>query len=233
MAHPIFSETFSDWIAIGSLAGSISIVVLAKFNYWCARTAKRQAKAATEQACVALIAAERARDQADRARQDAERVLASLKSLESQQKSLDDRNRQNAVDQLLAIAQNCRLWIPLLPLPLDGTSLSLARPDLTETLLSAAHGNKPLAEEFRLFEARLAAAQNTLRAFMEQPTVARQTAQKIMATLGNHLEQVANTAENFAFRIETGGMPREWSVQAEEPLPKPRAKKSSVRNIAA
>ncbi len=230
MAHPIFSATFTDWIAIGSLAGSISIVVLAKFNYWCARTAKRQAKAATEQACVALIAAERARDLAERAHQDAEKILAALKSMETQQKNHDAKYRQGAVDQLFTIALNCRKWIPLLAGPADGTSIRLAKEDLSDILYRSADGNRNLIDEFRLFEARLAAAQNTLRAFMDQPLASRQSARKILVTLSNHLEQVANTSENLAFRIETGGMPTAWSEEAQAPDTKPV---SPIRNIAA
>ena len=216
MVKPLFSENFTDWIAISSLAGSISIVILSKFNYWCVRASKRQAKAATEQACVALIAAERARDQAESARKSLEAILAEVKDFQKQTETRKTARRQSVTDRLLSISQNVRIWIAGMTEAPEGFPVDILPEDIEEILAQTMEHSPRLKGDVRLFHTRLEAADNTLRAFMEQPRALRVNALKLVTTLSNHLEQVAAMAENLAFCMETSEMPATWNAIAEE-----------------
>ena len=216
MVQPFFSETLTDWIAIGSLAGSVSVIILSKFNYWCVRSAKRQAKAATEQACVALIAAERARDQAESARKSLEALLAEVKTFQKQNETRKIVRRQSVTDRLLSISQNVRIWIAGMTEAPEGFPVDIVPEDIEAILTQTTEHSPSLKGEVRLFHTRLNAADNTLRAFMEQPRALRVNALKLVTTLSNHLEQVATMAENLAFSMETSQMPATWNEIAEE-----------------
>jgi hypothetical protein len=116
----------------------------------------------------------------------------------------------------LSISQNVRIWIAGMTEAPEGFPVDIVPEDIEAILTQTTEHSPSLTGEVRLFHTRLNAADNTLRAFMEQPRALRVNAPKLVTTLSNHLEQVATMAENLAFSMETSQMPATWNEIAEE-----------------
>jgi hypothetical protein len=212
MSLLFLNETVTNLIAISSVSGAVAIMVLAKFNYWCATTAKRQAKVATEQASVGLWAAQMARERADSA-------MESLEEMMRWAEVAQHLRRETASESLEVIARSSRTWILGLLKAYENGPASILPRKFDEVMVFMAIQTPAMAEEIYQFQRKASATEEALRAFMEKPLSSRTIAPRIAITLGQQLEQLAAEAESLSrnlkdaqMKVAQQGKVQEWQL---------------------
>ena len=197
MSSPFLSQTVSDWISLAAIAGCVMLLLLFKVNYFCMRAAKRQAKAATEQAAIALLAAQLAKERADSAKQSLDEMMHWAEVARTLRK-------ETAVETLEVLSRSARNWVSGL-LDEETYPATILPRAFDEVMAFLMLQFPSMQEEIRQFQGKVEATENTLVAFMEKPLSAREIAPRISLTLGNRLEQVAVAAETIGRKIQALG----------------------------
>ena len=198
MALPFLSESVTDWLAFGFIAGTVPSLVLAKFNYWCARTARRQSKGCSEQAAVALWAAQSAKERAESA-------MHSLDEMMHWAEIAQNLRRETAVESLEVLARSARSWILGLLKAFESGEITLMPRKFDEVMAFLIFQIPVMEDEIQAFHSRVVATESILKGFMEKPLSARSVAPRLAISLGHQLEQLALAAESLAESIRARG----------------------------
>ena len=198
MPHLLITAMHIDWIGIGAMIGAVCVVVLTVINYQFLITVKKYAIAASEQAAVALVAAQLASDHASTAKQTLDQVEHEIETTQVVRK-------ETAIETLESVARNARSWIPQLYGEYTGGRPRIL-PDGWEDVLSFIAVQMPSRrEDLRIFQAQIASTEESLNAYMRQSLKSRATIPQIATALGNHLEQMASSAELLAKNFQLLG----------------------------
>jgi len=196
MKLPFLSELATDWMAIGFLGGAVPLLLFAKFNYWCARSARRQCKGATEQAAAALWAAQMAKERAESAMQ-------SLDEMMHWAEIAQNLRRDTAIESLELLAHTSRSWIQGLLKGYESGEVRILPRRFDEVMTFLIFQMPTVKEDIQQFQRKAVATENILKAFMEKPLSVRSVAPRIAINLGHQLEQVAGGAESLAENIKS------------------------------
>jgi hypothetical protein len=196
MRLPFLNELATDWMAIGFLGGVVPVLLFAKFNYWCARSARRQCKGATEQAAAALWAAQMAKERAESAMQSLEEMMHWAEIAQN-------LRRETAIESLELFARTSRSWIVGLLKGYESGEVKILPRRFDEVMAFLIFQMPSMEDEIQLFQRKAVATENILKAFMEKPLSVRSVAPRIAINLGHQLEQVAVGAESLAESIKS------------------------------
>jgi hypothetical protein len=198
MSAPFFTATATNWIAIGSIAGSLLTLLVSNFNFSWMRASRRQARASTEQAAIALLAAQLAKERAESAKHSLDEMMHWAEVARNLRK-------ETAIEALEVLARSARNWIPSLLEDTIDSPITIMPRAFDEVMAFLMLQIPDLQDEIRLFQSKVQGTESTLAAFIEKPVSARSIAQRTAVSLGNRLEQVAVAAESLSGRIQIMG----------------------------